>query len=86
MVYAPACGVSDGAKDAGRPILEAFVCGNGKGAFIPYSGLSYVNPRYSDGSETGNDCNVGMFRLLGGTELISTAPYCFGAGIVGGGW
>ena len=55
-----AWGVSEGAKEAGRLILDAFACENGMVVLIAYGELSYVNGRYSDGSETGTDCNGGI--------------------------
>lgn len=69
-VYTLACGVSDGAKDAGRLRLDEFACVNGVEVWIPYGELLYANPRYSDALETGIDCR-GMCRPGCICEFIS---------------
>lgn len=70
--YTLAWGVSEGAKDAGRLMLDAFACENGMAVLIAYGELSYVKDRYSLGSETGTDCKDGIWRLRGCIcELIS---------------
>lgn len=43
--YTLAWGVSDGANDAGRLMLEAFAWVNGVAVFIAYGELSYENGR-----------------------------------------